>query len=148
MWKKYVVYTFSVYIQVWIGFLQLILFLDRPKDLKCLLYENLAVVPQSSVINPRTTLCCVASCSITELPLHSILTPSDVQMFAHMFIFPTDLVLLKLLFQVQVVRPMTIGGSPVATQTGPPRSSQFWWWTSPNWLKPFKSKIKGSRKIQ
>ena len=33
-------------------------------------------------------------------------------MFAHMFIFPTDLELLELLFQVQVVRPMTIGGSP------------------------------------
>ena len=27
-----------------------------------------------------------------------------------MFIFPTDLELLELLFQVQVVRPMTIGG--------------------------------------
>ena len=44
-------------------------------------------------------------------------------MFAHMFIFPTDLVLLKLLFQVQVVRPMTIGGSP--HRLGPPDQVNF-----------------------
>ena len=47
-------------------------------------------------------------------------------MFAHMFIFPTDLVLLKLLFQVQVVRPMTIGGeSNVHTDWAPPDQVRF-----------------------
>ena len=72
-------------------------------------------------------------------------------MFAHMFIFPTDLVLLKLLFQVQVVRPMTIGGSPVATQTGPPQIKSILVVDISKltiiWLKSFKSRIKASKKI-